>query len=258
MKGLEKRHKIEQEFYNQGKPAAGRFERALLTFMPAMDEKLMYARIWKALGVLNDKYVLELGCGHGDLTLRLANRGANVCAMDISMTEVEACTNSINEANLQGKVRVQQMAAEHLSYPDGIFDIVTGISVLHHTEIPLTIKEIHRVLKPGGKGIFLEPLGHNTLVNLWRKLTPHYRTSSEHPLLFKDIKEMEKTFTMVRHSEFRLLTLFIIPIVKVATLNNKWTIKIVRRAFESIEPLLLQVIAPLRRMCGSTLIEVIK
>jgi hypothetical protein len=47
-----------------------------------------------------------------------------------------------------------------------------------------------KILQPKGKAIFIEPLGHNFLINLYRRLTPNIRSADEHPLLAKDLKIM--------------------------------------------------------------------
>jgi len=73
------------------------------------------------------------------------------------------------------------MNAEQMAFADDTFDMVFGHSVLHHTDLRLTRGETYRILKTGGIGVFVEPLGHNPLVNLFRRLTPHWRTPAERP-----------------------------------------------------------------------------
>jgi hypothetical protein len=48
-------------------------------------------------------------------------------------------------------------------------------------DLSLACSEIARVLRPGGPAIFVEPLGHNPLINAYRKRTPALRTVDEHP-----------------------------------------------------------------------------
>lgn len=67
-----------------------------------------------------------------------------------------------------------------------------------------------RVLKPGGKGIFIEPLGHNPAINLFRAMTPALRTPDEHPLLMKDLKLAKCYFQKVETEFFHLLSLLAI------------------------------------------------
>ncbi|MEM2002942.1 MAG: hypothetical protein QXT77_09880, partial [Candidatus Methanomethylicaceae archaeon] len=66
---------------------------------------------------------------------------------------------------------------------------------------------VYRVLKQGGKGVFLEPLGHNPLINLFRKLTPQRRTPTEKPLKIDDVVFFAEPFSALRYREFYLLAL---------------------------------------------------
>ena len=65
------------------------------------------------------------------------------------------------------------------------FDIVYGTGILHHLEINKCLNEIHRILKPDGNLLFVEPLGTNPLINLYRKFTPNSRSKDEHPFTKK-------------------------------------------------------------------------
>jgi ubiquinone/menaquinone biosynthesis C-methylase UbiE len=97
--------------------------------------------------------VLELGCGAGYFTRELARSGANIVAVDVSpellaIAKADACTNN---------VRYEIQNAGALSYSDAVFDSVVGSSVLHHLEIKEALREIYRVLQPGGTIYFTEP-----------------------------------------------------------------------------------------------------
>jgi SAM-dependent methyltransferase len=97
--------------------------------------------------------VLELGCGAGYFTRELACSGAEVVAIDVSPELLEIATANCSAPN----VRYEIQNAYELSYPDAVFDSVVGSSVLHHLEIEAALREIYRVLKPGGRISFTEP-----------------------------------------------------------------------------------------------------
>ena len=97
--------------------------------------------------------VLELGCGAGYFTRELACSGAEVVAIDVSPDLLEIARTNCSAPN----VRYQIQNAYELSYPDAVFDSVVGSSVLHHLEIEKAVREIYRVLKPGGRISFTEP-----------------------------------------------------------------------------------------------------
>jgi ubiquinone/menaquinone biosynthesis C-methylase UbiE len=97
--------------------------------------------------------VLELGCGTGYFTRELARSGADVVAIDISPELLEIARANCSAPN----IRYEIQNAYELSYPDAVFDSVVGSSILHHLEIEEAIREIYRVLKPGGTIYFTEP-----------------------------------------------------------------------------------------------------
>jgi SAM-dependent methyltransferase len=97
--------------------------------------------------------VLELGCGAGYFTRELARSEADIVAIDVSPELLKIATANCSAPN----VRYEIQNAYDLSYPDAAFDSVVGSSVLHHLEIKEALREIYRVLKPGGTIWFTEP-----------------------------------------------------------------------------------------------------
>ena len=97
--------------------------------------------------------VLELGCGTGFFTQSLANTKAEVTAIDISPDLLAVARAEIPANNVTFEVQ----NAYALSYGGETFDSVVGSSVLHHLEVDAALKEIWRVLKPGGLVFFTEP-----------------------------------------------------------------------------------------------------
>ena len=87
------------------------------------------------------------------------------------------------------------MDANNLTFEVNSFDIVFGGAILHHLDIKSAIHHIHRVLKPGGKIIFLEPLNMNPLYKIYRKMNQKERTPDEHALVSSDFKIIREKFT---------------------------------------------------------------
>lgn len=100
-----------------------------------------------------DMTVLELGCGTGYFTRELARSGGKIVAIDVSPELLEIARTNCSPPN----VRYELQNAYQLSYADAVFDSVVGSSVLHHLEIEAALREIYRVLKPGGTMCFTEP-----------------------------------------------------------------------------------------------------
>jgi SAM-dependent methyltransferase len=119
--------------------------------------------------------ILDLGCGDGQLSARIAATGALVTGVDASPQMVEA-------ARARG-LTVDQAPAEHLPYPDAVFDAVFSNAALHwvrgQNEM---IQQVHRVLRPGGRFV-AECGGHGNIaairVALIAVLTRHGHADRE-------------------------------------------------------------------------------
>jgi SAM-dependent methyltransferase len=97
--------------------------------------------------------ILEIGCGTGYFTRELTQRGADIVAIDVSPDLLEIAKAKSSAPN----VRYEIQNACALTYSDATFDSVVGSSILHHLEIEEALREIYRVLKPGGTIYFTEP-----------------------------------------------------------------------------------------------------
>ncbi|HXV58045.1 MAG TPA: class I SAM-dependent methyltransferase [Gaiellaceae bacterium] len=155
--------------------------------------------------------VLEYGCGEGSSAFALATVGARVTGIDISGVRIQHARERAAAAGLES-VEFLEMNAEKLAFPDDSFDVVCGISIIHHLDLDRALAEVGRVLRPGGQALFLEPMGHNPIINLYRRLTPRLRTADEHPLLTSDLVVMQERFAEVDARFFHLTSLAAAPL----------------------------------------------
>ncbi|MDO8564523.1 MAG: class I SAM-dependent methyltransferase, partial [bacterium] len=96
------------------------------------------------------KKVLDIGCGTGWSTEQFARMGAEVSAIDLTPKAIELTKKRFALYHLQADIRVGD--AEQLPFQDGTFDYVFVWGVLMHTpDTEQAIREIYRVLKPGGR-----------------------------------------------------------------------------------------------------------
>jgi len=96
------------------------------------------------------KRVLEIGVGLGADHQKFAAAGAVLCGIDLTYRAVEHSKCRFRLFGLESNL--QQGDAENLPFKEGYFDLVYSWGVLHHTpDMIEAIKEIHRVLKPGGE-----------------------------------------------------------------------------------------------------------
>ena len=158
------------------------------------------------------KKVLEYGCGQGRHALALARQGADVVGIDISAEGIQQARTLARDEGLEGNLSFEVMNAERLEFPDNYFDIVCGNSILHHLDLDNTCNELVRILKPDGRAVFREPLGHNLLINFYRQLTPEMRTVDEHPLLASDLENLARYFHETRVHYYALCTLLAVPL----------------------------------------------
>ncbi len=111
---------------------------------------------------IKGKRVLVPGCGFGEDAIRLARLGAEIEAFDISPDVLDIARRRCAEFGYSG-VRFSVMPCEALAYPDNAFDLVFFIDILHHVDVPKSIAEIVRVLKPGGRIVGNELYTHSFL-----------------------------------------------------------------------------------------------
>ena len=160
------------------------------------------------LGDVEDKTLLDLGCGAGENSVYFALKGAHCTATDYSSGMVEKALKlaAANGVQIEGRT----MNAMELDFPANTFDIVYAANLLHHLPEPRTaLREIHRVLKPGGKLCFWDPLRHNPVINIYRRIATEVRTADERALDIGLIKFVRSLFRETAYDTFWLATLWI-------------------------------------------------
>jgi SAM-dependent methyltransferase len=193
--------------------------------------------------------VLEFGCGPGFFAPYLAARGASVTGIDISETAIAQARERAAEQGVSGNLTLEVMNAEALEFPAHSFDLVCGVAILHHLDLDRAYGEIARTLKPGGRAVFLEPLGHNPVINLYRRMTPGLRTEDEHPLLTRDLRLADRYFDEVRTHFFTLHSLLAVPFRNMAIFSG------LLDACESADRLVFRTLPPARRLAWQVVIE---
>jgi SAM-dependent methyltransferase len=181
--------------------------------------------IWRALGEFkrNDdidlyydaagKTVLDYGCGPGYMTQSLLERGAlHVTGIDISEGEIEQARERAQRDGTADRSTHVVADAHDLQFEDDSFDLIVGDSILHHLDLEIALREIRRVLRPGGRAVFKEPMWHNPILRVGRALTPTARTPDEHPLTTADWDLCASIFDDFEHHEAELLTIPLMPL----------------------------------------------
>lgn len=152
--------------------------------------------------------IIEYGCGKGSYAFELAkNQAKLVTGIDISPVAIDIAVSKARDAVLKDNLNFVEMNAEQLEFAPDSYDLICGSGILHHLDLERSLSSINKVLKSQGKAVFLEPLGHNFLINLYRQLTPSIRSEDEHPLLDKDLEFIAKQFKQAKIKYFYLTSL---------------------------------------------------
>jgi 2-polyprenyl-3-methyl-5-hydroxy-6-metoxy-1,4-benzoquinol methylase len=177
---------------------------------------------WYLFGRVKDAYrpgarLLDFGCGWGENAVVFAKIGYDVQGFDLSGANLQAARRLADRYGLGSRMHLSRQAAEGLAYADGAFDVVVGVDILHHVDIPRAIRECHRVLKPGGLAFFKEPVTNwlfDTVRNLGlvKKLRPNsvsfdrHVTEDERKLNGADLKTIRRIFTKMDVMRFRVIS----------------------------------------------------
>jgi ubiquinone/menaquinone biosynthesis C-methylase UbiE len=163
------------------------------------------------------KRVLDYCCGNGEDGVFIAQNGAQeVVGIDISEVSIEHCKKLAENQGVQSITSYCIRDAEATGFEDNSFDIITEYGALHHLDLEKAFAEMQRIIKPDGKIICNEALGHNLLIHLYRKVTPSLRTSweVEHIMRKQDFRVAARYFEKIDIHFYHLFTLGAVPFRK--------------------------------------------
>lgn len=164
--------------------------------------------ILRRMGDIQGKKLLDLGCGAGENSVYFAKKGAHCVATDYSPGMVEIALQLAERYGVEIEGRTAN--AMGLEFPDNTFDLVYASNLLHHIPDPeMALKEMHRVLKPGGKACFWDPLKHNPVINVYRHMATEVRTDDETPLDINIVNYIKSLFSETAYDTFWIATLWI-------------------------------------------------
>lgn len=233
----------EREFHNEA--FANRTRQGADAFYSVLRASRLFFEDTMFTGVEGTR-VLEYGCGTGTYSLPLAARGALVAGIDISDVAIAQAAEQARREHLD--IEYRRMDAERLEFPDNTFDLVCGVAILHHLDLNRAYGCLARVLKPGGHAVFMEPLGHNPAINLYRRLTPRLRTEDEHPLLMRDLRTAERYFEKVENRFFTLHPLMAVPFRHTRMFHG------MVKALDGADRVLFAICPPARRLAWQAVI----
>jgi ubiquinone/menaquinone biosynthesis C-methylase UbiE len=208
---------------------------------------------WNLLKDRRYDKMLDFGCGYGlSIDALSANSPKILVGIDLSIARTRECIRRFPKSS--NKFLVGD--CESLCFKSNSFDCIFGNAILHHITLTKAMSEINRSLKNGGKAVFIEPLGHNPFISLFRKLTPRARTKNEKPLLIKNITEIEKMISGKVHVYYFFLSILpLLPMYGFA--NEDFRSRLISFA-NSIDKSIFTFFPYLRRFAWVAVIEIVK
>jgi ubiquinone/menaquinone biosynthesis C-methylase UbiE len=170
---------------------------------------------------LNSASVLEIGCGRGDFSLWLAQKYplAAVTGIDFSDSAIAVALAKLSRRSLSLRFLVDD--AENLNFPAETFDYIISCECLEHVPHPeKMVREMARVLKPGGKFILTTENYFNGMLlawlNSWLKGKPMSSGCGlqpvEHFFLWWRVKKiLERGGLRVEHTESNHFQWLLLP-----------------------------------------------
>ena len=181
--------------------------------------------------------ILELGAGDGKHTEILLSNGAKVTASDISQSALQLLKKSLlPQYKSQLKTKVANI--EDLPFDKESFDLVTSAGSLSYGLPDLVLKEVKRVLKPGGFYIAIDSLNENPIYRLNRFIQYLLRKRSFKTIKYmpdnKFIGKLKKEFEFIQDQYFGSL-LWITPLTLCAFYSNR-IVKFLNKFDEIYQP----------------------
>ncbi|HEX2912527.1 MAG TPA: class I SAM-dependent methyltransferase [Chloroflexia bacterium] len=157
---------------------------------------------------IQGKRVLEIGCGTGSLMLTLLERGYKAYGIDASPAMLKQASKKLEKAGYSG--RVSRAQVQQLPFPDDSFETVISTFPTEYIIDPASLKEIQRVLYPGGRLVIvdtamLRPFNRRARFLIWlyglmgvwggkKKDTSHAASTFWMPLAEAGLVRRDETF----------------------------------------------------------------
>ena len=217
------------------------------------------------------KLILEIGPGMGEDTRILVDHGHDVVAIDFSRESLYKVRNQISnfkfqisnksrflvssfQTNFQSPVtnfHLLQMDAHHLGFKDESFDLLFGNTVLLHLDRKRFFREAQRVLKKGGKAVYIEPLKDSPFLFFYRMLLSASRRIHPRYLSLREIQFLSSYFQEVKALPFYLMSLLFLPLLPTK-------LSFIHHFFFSMDKTLLHLFPFIKRFSSFTVIECVK
>lgn len=189
--------------------------------------------VFSAIGNVQNKIILDNGCGSGMLSVLFALEGAEVIGIDKQESAVREAKRLAQSYNIDHKSTFINCKSEWMPLADTSIDIVFSRSTLQYMDYGKVLCEYMRVLKPSGTLAIIENLRYSPLINIYRwyrrivAKTPaevDYVTSIRQYLTVRQIETIASRFISSDHREYhilRIVSIWLNALFQEATLTQK-------------------------------------
>ena len=163
------------------------------------------------------KIVLDYACGNGGCAIQAAKAGATLSVgLDISKGSILNARRAAEAEGLTDNLLFLLGDCERTVLPDESVDAVICSGMLHHLDLSYALPELRRIMKPGALVIAKEALNYNPAIKLYRRLTPHLRTSFEasHIVSHRGLRFASHFFEVRNVRYWHLATLLSVPFLE--------------------------------------------
>jgi len=195
---------MNQLFNLCGKPT-GWFGRFLLRNMNSRHSKLTDWGL-KHISINNHDTILEIGCGGGRTVAKLAAIATEgkVYGIDHSETSVAVARRTNEQWIEMGRVDIRQGSVSHLPFADDMFDLATAVETHYFwPDLPGDMREVLRVLKPGGKLIMIAEAYKGGKHDFWIQKAGKLTT-----MAILSINEQSELFSKAGYSDIQMIEMY--------------------------------------------------
>ena len=157
------------------------------------------------VSIKKDDTILDIGCGGGRTVSKLAARASegHVYGIDYSPDSVAASQKTNARAIAAGRIKIQQGSVSRLPFADNTFDFITAVEThFFWPDLPSDMREVFRVLKPGGSFIVIVEVYKGANKMLERLAEKHSPIAMMNLL---SVEEHRELFAQTGYSEIQVI-----------------------------------------------------
>ena len=201
-----------------------RISKSMLDQINEVATKYFFSQVRKYIKQFRSGKILDYGCGTGSKSAHLVSNDWEIQGIDISNNSIEAGKIKFG---VNPNITLSVMDCENTSFEDSSFDIIFDFGTFSSIDINRGIKEMTRILRPGGVIICIETLGHNPIANFKRKINllkgKRTKWATGHIMRVEKWNHLATFFNSCKIKHFNLLPVFLTPLLLVlpAKLNKR-------------------------------------